>query len=201
MSANRAHLILSLTHWFCYGKQMGDRTNLVMILAGELLRKAEYLLTMGLHPSEVVLGYELARDRAMEELESEFATTKTPHRHLTGLTLLGRASRTVLQNLGNASNGGELTTGSAAVFGIEAIWFRGFVGQACCRGCPCRDAERPQKRECKGCPSQSPFTEPSHFTSSSMWIMCEWSRLWVEDLDRVVSSAEWCLDGNRRVLC
>lgn len=50
--------------------QMGDRTNLVMILAGELLRKAEYLLTMGLHPSEVVLGYELARDRAMEELES-----------------------------------------------------------------------------------------------------------------------------------
>ncbi|ORY69264.1 hypothetical protein BCR35DRAFT_326399, partial [Leucosporidium creatinivorum] len=51
--------------------EMGDRTNLVMILAGELLRKAEYLLTMGLHPSEVVLGYELARDRAVEELESE----------------------------------------------------------------------------------------------------------------------------------
>lgn len=49
---------------------MGDRTNLVLILAGELLRKAEYLLTMGLHPSEVVLGYELARDKAIEELES-----------------------------------------------------------------------------------------------------------------------------------
>lgn len=49
--------------------EMGDRTNLVMILAGELLRKAEYLLTMGLHPSEVVLGYELARDKAIEELE------------------------------------------------------------------------------------------------------------------------------------
>jgi T-complex protein 1 subunit theta len=51
--------------------EMGDRTNLVMILAGELLRKAEYLLMMGLHPSEVVLGYELARDKAVEELESE----------------------------------------------------------------------------------------------------------------------------------
>lgn len=49
---------------------MGDRTNLVLILAGEMLRKAEYLLTMGLHPSEVVLGYELARDKAIEELES-----------------------------------------------------------------------------------------------------------------------------------
>jgi T-complex protein 1 subunit theta len=51
---------------------MGDRTNLVMILAGELLKKAEYLLTMGLHPSEVVLGYELARDKAIEELESQY---------------------------------------------------------------------------------------------------------------------------------
>ncbi|GAA5945501.1 hypothetical protein JCM1841_004977 [Sporobolomyces salmonicolor] len=49
--------------------EMGDRTNLVMILAGELLRKAEYLLTMGLHPSEVVLGYELAREKAIEELD------------------------------------------------------------------------------------------------------------------------------------
>lgn len=59
--------------------EMGDRTNLVMILAGELLRKAEYLLTMGLHPSEVVVGYELARDRAMEELEKlAIRTLETP---------------------------------------------------------------------------------------------------------------------------
>jgi len=58
--------------------QMGDRTNLVLILAGELLRKAEYLLTMGLHPSEVVLGYELARDRAIEELESASAPPLPP---------------------------------------------------------------------------------------------------------------------------
>ncbi|GAA5837429.1 hypothetical protein JCM9279_005685 [Rhodotorula babjevae] len=59
--------------------EMGDRTNLVLILAGELLRKAEYLLTMGLHPSEVVLGYELARDRAIEELEKLVCRTlETP---------------------------------------------------------------------------------------------------------------------------
>ncbi|KAI5481432.1 T-complex protein 1 subunit theta [Pseudohyphozyma bogoriensis] len=59
--------------------EMGDRTNLVMILAGELLRKAEYLLTMGLHPSEVVVGYELARDKAMEELEKLcIRTLETP---------------------------------------------------------------------------------------------------------------------------
>ncbi|BGP52746.1 hypothetical protein JCM8202_004379 [Rhodotorula sphaerocarpa] len=59
--------------------EMGDRTNLVLILAGELLRKAEYLLTMGLHPSEVVLGYELARDKAIEELEKlTVRTLETP---------------------------------------------------------------------------------------------------------------------------
>ena len=51
--------------------QMGDRTNLVMILAGELLRKAEYLLTMGLHPSEIVHGYELARDKALAQLDGQ----------------------------------------------------------------------------------------------------------------------------------
>ncbi|KAG0140192.1 hypothetical protein CROQUDRAFT_111246 [Cronartium quercuum f. sp. fusiforme G11] len=49
--------------------EMGDRTNLVMMLAGELLKKAEGLLAIGLHPSDIVLGYELARDRAEEELE------------------------------------------------------------------------------------------------------------------------------------
>jgi T-complex protein 1 subunit theta len=50
--------------------EIGDRTNLVLMFAGELLKKAESLLMMGLHPSEIVLGYELARDRAEEEIES-----------------------------------------------------------------------------------------------------------------------------------
>ena len=50
--------------------QMGDSTNLVLILAGELLKMAENLLIMGLHPSEVTIGYELALKKALEELES-----------------------------------------------------------------------------------------------------------------------------------
>jgi T-complex protein 1 subunit theta len=49
---------------------MGDSTNLVLILAGELLKKAEHLIIMGLHPTEVTLGYELACKKALEELES-----------------------------------------------------------------------------------------------------------------------------------
>jgi chaperonin GroEL (HSP60 family) len=49
---------------------MGDATNTVLILAGELLKKAENLLIMGLHPSEVIKGYELACTKALTELES-----------------------------------------------------------------------------------------------------------------------------------
>ncbi|KAJ4481085.1 chaperonin Cpn60/TCP-1 family [Lentinula aciculospora] len=49
--------------------EMGDATNTVLILAGELLKKSEQLLVMGLHPSEVIKGYELACTKALEELE------------------------------------------------------------------------------------------------------------------------------------
>lgn len=49
--------------------QMGDATNTVLILAGELLKKAENLLIMGLHPSEVIKGYELACTKSLAELE------------------------------------------------------------------------------------------------------------------------------------
>jgi T-complex protein 1 subunit theta len=48
---------------------MGDATNTVLILAGELLKKAENLLIMGLHPSEVIKGHELACTKALAELE------------------------------------------------------------------------------------------------------------------------------------
>lgn len=49
---------------------MGDSTNMVLILAGELLKKSEHLLIMGLHPSEIIKGYELACVKALAELES-----------------------------------------------------------------------------------------------------------------------------------
>jgi len=51
---------------------MGDATNMVLILGGELLKQAEHLLIMGLVPSEVIKGYELASVKALAELESTF---------------------------------------------------------------------------------------------------------------------------------
>lgn len=59
--------------------EMGDGTNFVLILAGELLRKAEGLIALGLHPTEIVQGFALARDRALEELEHlSLATLSSP---------------------------------------------------------------------------------------------------------------------------
>ncbi|KFA80202.1 hypothetical protein S40288_07320 [Stachybotrys chartarum IBT 40288] len=49
--------------------EMGDATNLVIILAGEFLRKAEDLLRMGLKTSDIVIGYEKAQNFALAALE------------------------------------------------------------------------------------------------------------------------------------
>lgn len=49
--------------------EMGDATNLVLVLAGELLNQAEELLRLGLNTSEICQGYELARKYAMETLD------------------------------------------------------------------------------------------------------------------------------------
>ncbi|EIW54079.1 T-complex protein 1 [Trametes versicolor FP-101664 SS1] len=57
--------------------EMGDSTNTVMILAGEMLKKAEHLLIMGLHPSEIIKGYELASAKALAELET-LSTSSLP---------------------------------------------------------------------------------------------------------------------------
>ncbi|OCF55454.1 T-complex protein 1, theta subunit [Kwoniella mangroviensis CBS 10435] len=55
--------------------EMGDATNLVLILAGELLKRSEHLLTMGLHPSDVIQGYEMALAKGREELETLICST------------------------------------------------------------------------------------------------------------------------------
>ena len=50
--------------------EMGDATNFVVVFAGELLQQAEYLLRMGLHPSEVIRGYEVALKKALDLVEA-----------------------------------------------------------------------------------------------------------------------------------
>jgi T-complex protein 1 subunit theta len=45
---------------------MGDNTNFVVVFAGELLQQADFLLRMGLHPSEVIQGFNVALKKALE---------------------------------------------------------------------------------------------------------------------------------------
>lgn len=49
---------------------MGDGTNLVLVLAGELLQQGQDLLKMGLHPSEVITGFIQAGRYAADILDS-----------------------------------------------------------------------------------------------------------------------------------
>lgn len=51
--------------------ELGDASNLVIVLAGELLNMAEELLRLGLSAGEIVQGFERARTFVLEQLEKE----------------------------------------------------------------------------------------------------------------------------------
>ena len=50
-------------------QECGDGSNFVLCLAGELMVQAQRLIQMGLHPSEILIGYEKASKKVYEELE------------------------------------------------------------------------------------------------------------------------------------
>jgi len=49
--------------------EIGDGTNLVLVLCGEFLQNAGQLITKGLHPNDVIAGYSKALTKALEILE------------------------------------------------------------------------------------------------------------------------------------
>jgi T-complex protein 1 subunit theta len=52
-------------------EECGDATNFVVTLAGEFLSHAENLIRMGLHPSQIVIGYEQASKKALALLADD----------------------------------------------------------------------------------------------------------------------------------
>lgn len=50
--------------------ECGDGTNFVIAFAGELLSQAENLIKMGLHPSQIITGYESALKAALVLIEN-----------------------------------------------------------------------------------------------------------------------------------
>ena len=51
-------------------QECGDGSNFVLSLAGELMVQAQRLIQMGLHPSEILIGYEKAANKVYAELEN-----------------------------------------------------------------------------------------------------------------------------------
>ncbi|KNC85016.1 T-complex protein 1 subunit theta [Sphaeroforma arctica JP610] len=66
-------LVLAAQH---QEQELGDGTNLVLTFAGELLDQATELLKMGLHPSEIISGYDKACVKALSELEENLVAYK-----------------------------------------------------------------------------------------------------------------------------
>ncbi len=54
-------------------QEAGDGTTTVVVLAGELLSKAQDLIDMGIHPTVIIDGYRKAAKKAVEILEKEVA--------------------------------------------------------------------------------------------------------------------------------
>ena len=50
--------------------ECGDGTNLLISMAGELMTQAQALISMGLHPSEILIGYEKASKKCMELMDN-----------------------------------------------------------------------------------------------------------------------------------
>lgn len=95
--------------------EMGDATNLVIVLAGELLKKAEDLLRMGLKTSDIVTGYEKAQKFALEALE-ELEVDKAAD--LTSQEELSKAIRTVVAS---KQNGNEDFLADLVAEGVLAV--------------------------------------------------------------------------------
>ena len=49
--------------------ECGDNTNLILTIAGELMSQAAGLIQMGLHPSEILIGYDKAAKKTLSLLD------------------------------------------------------------------------------------------------------------------------------------
>jgi len=75
-------------------KEIGDGSNFVICLAGSLLTEAAELIKMGLHPSEILHGYEIASQKSMEYLK-DMGVWKVNKKDMT-LETLRQAIKTVV---------------------------------------------------------------------------------------------------------
>jgi len=79
--------------------EVGDGTTTAVILAGELLGKAEELINKGVHPTVIIEGYNKAADRALETLENIAIRVKSSGKEfLKKVAATSMASKLVSEN-------------------------------------------------------------------------------------------------------
>ena len=79
--------------------EVGDGTTTSVIVAGELLGKAEDLINKGVHPTVIVEGYNKAANKALETLESiAFSVKPTEKEFLIKVAATSMASKLVSEN-------------------------------------------------------------------------------------------------------
>ena len=79
--------------------EVGDGTTTSVIVAGELLGKAEDLINKGIHPILIVEGYSKAADKALETLEKiAFSVKPTEKEFLMKVAATSMASKLVAEN-------------------------------------------------------------------------------------------------------
>ena len=79
--------------------EVGDGTTTSVIVAGELLGKAEDLINKGVHPTVIVEGYIKAADKALETLENiAFPVKPTEKEFLIKVAATSMASKLVAEN-------------------------------------------------------------------------------------------------------
>ena len=97
--------------------EAGDGTNLLISLSGELMTQASGLINMGLHPSEIVIGYEKASKKVLETLETLSCYKSENIRDKAELTKLIKA------------------TVASKQFGLEDL-LSGLIAEACIHAMP-----------------------------------------------------------------
>ena len=76
-------------------KEVGDGTTTAVVLAGELLKHAEGLLELSVHPTVIVHGYRMASEKAVEILQNLAITVKPRD-----TTILKRIAETAMTGKG-----------------------------------------------------------------------------------------------------
>ncbi|KAL9616069.1 MAG: hypothetical protein Q9160_009016 [Pyrenula sp. 1 TL-2023] len=99
--------------------EMGDGTNLVMILAGEMLKKAEELLRMGLKTSDIVGGYDKGMKFALKTLEGK--STDLEVDRLTDIRSKSDLTKALRTTIASKQSGSEDTLASLVAEAVLAV--------------------------------------------------------------------------------